>query len=196
MNYPVHDVRETRWRHFDFVQHRTELIAHVPRVRSAKGKVVQVEVPWARSGSGFTLLMEGFVLTRCRVMPVAAVARLVGEQDTRLWRLIHHYVGEAREKSDGSEVKRIRIDDTSTHKGHRYGTGFVEIRGGAASEGGLNARLFFLTPGKGADTIKAFTAAISATRMGCRTILSREQLELASSSIQAGVLDLPMSFCE
>jgi transposase len=25
-------------------------------------------------------------------MPVNAVARLVGEHDTRLWRVIHHYV--------------------------------------------------------------------------------------------------------
>ena len=42
---PVHDVREKRWRHLDFFQHRTELVARVPRVKNAEGKVVQVEVP-------------------------------------------------------------------------------------------------------------------------------------------------------
>ena len=36
-------------------------------------------------------------------MPVKAVARLVGEHDTRLWRVIHHYVDQAR-----ARARRIR----------------------------------------------------------------------------------------
>ncbi len=28
-------------------------------------------------------------------MPVAAVARMVGEHDTRLWRMVRHHAGEA-----------------------------------------------------------------------------------------------------
>jgi hypothetical protein len=40
-------------------------------------------------------------------MPLAAVGRLVGEHDTRLWRVLHHDVEEARGRMDVSEVKRI-----------------------------------------------------------------------------------------
>jgi transposase len=155
---PVHDVKEKRWRHLDFFQHRTELIARVPRVRGENGKVAQVEVPWARPGSGFTLLMEAFVLTLCKEMPVAAVARLVNEHDTRLWRVIRHYVDEAWEEASWEGLTRIAIDETATRKGHRYGTGFVEIRGGEASDEPLSARLLYLTPGKGAETVEAFAA--------------------------------------
>jgi len=44
-----------------------------------------VEVPWARQRSGFTLLFESLIMTLAREMPVAAIATLVGEHDTRIW---------------------------------------------------------------------------------------------------------------
>ena len=188
---PVHDVREKRWRHLDFFQHRTELVARVPRVKNAEGKVVQVEVPWARPGSGFTLLMEAFVLTLCREMPVAAVARLISEHDTRLWRVIHHYVGEAWEKSDWSEVSRISIDETSTRKGHRYGTGFVEIRGGEASEETLTARLLFLTPGKGADTVGAFAGECRRRGLDPETAITEAAIDMSKAFIRGTTEHLP-----
>jgi hypothetical protein len=55
---PVHDTVEKRWRHLDFFQYRTELVARVPRVETPEGKVVQIEVPWARPGSGFIRCRE------------------------------------------------------------------------------------------------------------------------------------------
>jgi hypothetical protein len=45
-------------------------------------------VPWARPDSGFTLLFEAMVMTMVSAMPVKAVARMVGEHDTRLWRVV------------------------------------------------------------------------------------------------------------
>ncbi len=188
---PVHDVKERRWRHLDFFQHRTELVARVPRVKNAHGKVVQIEVPWARPGSGFTLLMEAFVLTLCREMTVAAVARLVGEHDTRLWRVIHHYVGEAWERSDWKEVSRISIDETATRKGHRYGTGFVEIRGGEASEEALSARLLFLTPGKGADTVEAFTKECRRRGLEPETAIEVAAIDMSRAFIRGTAKYLP-----
>jgi hypothetical protein len=43
----------------------------------------------ARPGSGFSLLFEALVMALVQAMPVRAAARLVGEHDTRLWRIIH-----------------------------------------------------------------------------------------------------------
>ena len=188
---PVHDVKEKRWRHLDFFQHRTELVARVPRVRKGDGKVVQVEVPWARPGSGFTLLMEAFVLTLCREMPVAAVARLIGEHDTRLWRVIHHYVGEAWERADWGQVSRISIDETSTRKGHRYGTAFVEIRGGEASEEALSARLLYLTPGKGADTVGSFAGECRRRGLEPETAIEEAAIDMSKAFISGAKEHLP-----
>ena len=53
---PVYDARSLTWRHLDFWQHQTYLNARVPRVRCDTCGVRKVSVPWAREGSGFTLL--------------------------------------------------------------------------------------------------------------------------------------------
>jgi len=53
-------------------------------------------------------------------MPVASVAKLVGEHDTKLWRLLHHHVDEARAKVDMSSIARIGIDETAAKRGHNY----------------------------------------------------------------------------
>ncbi len=48
--------------------------ANLPRVRCSKcGKTKQVPVPWARSGSGFSLLMEALLVVLAKQMPVRAV---------------------------------------------------------------------------------------------------------------------------
>jgi transposase len=55
-----------------------------------------VLVPWARPDTGFTLLFEALLMAMLAQMPVKAVAGLVGEHDTRLWRLVHHHLDAAR----------------------------------------------------------------------------------------------------
>src|SRR5208337_3742781 len=91
----------------------TLLHARVPRVSCPNCGVRKVATPWARAGSGFTLLFEAFVLTLAKAMPIANAARLLGEHDTRLWRIVEHYVWRAVEKLDLSEVRRIAADETS-----------------------------------------------------------------------------------
>ncbi len=70
----------------------------------------QVALPWARAGSGFTLLFEALVMALVAEMPVAAVAGLVGEHDTRIWRIVHHYVDRALAGQDLSTVTRLAVD--------------------------------------------------------------------------------------
>jgi transposase len=72
------------WRHLNFFQHEAFLHARVARIDCSDCGVRLVNVPWARPGSGFTLLFEAFVMTLVKDMPVSAAARLVGEHDTRL----------------------------------------------------------------------------------------------------------------
>ncbi len=60
---PVHDTHDKTWRHLDFFEHRAFLHARVPRVCCPEHGVRLVQVPWARPGSGFTMLFEALVLT-------------------------------------------------------------------------------------------------------------------------------------
>jgi len=55
-----------------------------------------------------------------REMPVKAASRIVGEQDTRLWRVLLHYVEIARAREDFSQVSQVGVDETSHRRGHDY----------------------------------------------------------------------------
>lgn len=52
----AHDFGEFRWRHLNFFQHHCYITARVPRTDCPEHGVKRVRVPWAREGSGFTLL--------------------------------------------------------------------------------------------------------------------------------------------
>jgi transposase len=58
----VHDTVDKGLRHMNYFQHMSYLHARVPRVRCGESGVHFVHVPWARLGSGFTLLFEVLVL--------------------------------------------------------------------------------------------------------------------------------------
>ena len=97
---PVHDTAMQTWRHLDFFQHQAFLHSRTPRITCPDCGVKQIAVPWARAGSGFTLLFEALAMTLMTAMPVAAAARLMKEHDTRMWRVLHHWVEQARARAD------------------------------------------------------------------------------------------------
>lgn len=152
---PAYDTSEKTWRHLNFFQYEAYLTARVPRVKCPNTDcgVKQVSVPWARTGSGFTLLFEALVMALVREMPVKAAAALLGEHDTRLWRVLDHYVQSARAKADYSEVERVGIDETSARRGQDYISLFFDLD---------KRRLLFGTGGKDHETVKAFTEDLKA----------------------------------
>jgi transposase len=150
---PVHDTVEKTWRHLNFWQHETQLTARVPRTRCEKDGVLLTEVPWARAGSGFTLMMEAMILLLCQQMSVSAAARHLGESDTRLWRVVNHYVSQAHAARSWSGVKRVMIDETSARKGHRYVTVVVDAD---------THDLLLMVEGRSADAVAELVAAMPA----------------------------------
>jgi transposase len=152
---PAYDTSEKTWRHLNFFQYEAYLTARVPRVKcpNADCGIKQVSVPWARAGSGFTLLFEALVMALVREMPVKVAAALLGEHDTRIWRVLDHYVQSARAQADYSEVSRVGIDETSARRGQDYISLFFDLD---------RKRLLFGTNGKGHETVKAFTEDLKA----------------------------------
>lgn len=143
----AYDTEERSWRHLNFFQFNTILSARVPRTDCSRCGKRLVEVPWARAGSGFTLLFEALLMTMVPHMPVKAAARLMDEHDTRLWRVIHHYVDQAVAMRDDSAVERIGVDETSSRRGHNYISIFVDLD---------VPRVLFATEGKDASTVARF----------------------------------------
>ena len=150
---PAYDTEERTWRHLNFFQHEAYLHARVPRAECPQCGVKTVTVPWARPGSGFTLLFEALVMTLVRQMPVRAASRIVGEHDTRLWRIVHHYVSAARAREDLSGVSRVGLDETASRRGHHYISVFVDLD---------RAKVVHVAPGKDGDTVESFVEDLAA----------------------------------
>ncbi len=145
----VQDSEPHTWRHLNFFQHEAYLTARVPRVICPEHGVRQVQVPWARERSDFTLLFEAWVMALVSEMPVRPVAELVGEHDTKIWRIVHHYVDEAVEAQDLSQTEQLGIDDTSFRRGQDYVTVFADLDPG-------ERRAVFVCEGRDAQTVEQF----------------------------------------
>ena len=126
---PVHDTVDKTWRHLDFFEHQAYLIARVPRVDCPEHGVHLVAVPWSRPGSGFTLLMEMAMLTFAKQMPIAPLAAMAREHDTRVRRVIEHHVNVARAGLDFSGVTQVGCDETSARRGQDYVSLFMDLAG-------------------------------------------------------------------
>jgi transposase len=70
-----------------------------------------------------------------------------------MWRVLHHWVEQARERADYADVKRVAIDETAAKRGHDYVSLFVDID---------QRRVLFVTEGRGADTVEAFADDLEA----------------------------------
>jgi len=89
--------------------------------------VKTVKVPWAREGSGFTLLFEIFVLQMANSMSIKEVGKILKEKENRLWRIVKHYIDQEVKSQDYSEepITSLAMDEVSRKKGHVYITNFV-----------------------------------------------------------------------
>jgi transposase len=143
----VHDTIDRTWRHLNFFQFKTYLHCRVPRTKCETCGVKLVKVPWARKGSGFSLLMDSLIVLMAQHMPVKSVADLIGEYDTRIWRVLEHYVIKARSDEDFSYVESVGVDETSRAKGHKYVSVFVDLD---------KSKVLYVCEGKDASAIESF----------------------------------------
>ncbi|NTV15665.1 MAG: ISL3 family transposase [Desulfobulbaceae bacterium] len=146
----AHDFKEMTWRHLNFFQHHCYITAPVPRTNCPEHGVKRITVPWAREGSHFTLLFEQVAMTMLREMPVLVAARHMEVTDKRLWRLIFHYVNKALGRIDLSKLTSFGLDETSSRRHHKYVTIFIDMDR-------ADKPVVFATPGKGKETVAAFT---------------------------------------
>ncbi len=119
----------------------------VPRVACSQcNKTRQCELPWPRPDSGFSAVMEAFVLALCRGMPVAQIARLLGVSEDRVWRVLEHYIPKARGAESMASMSKLAVDETSGRRG-----AFISVFFDAEQR-----RRLFAKPGRNATTFWAF----------------------------------------
>lgn len=94
----MHDTTERTLRHLNVFRYPAYVHARDTRILCNEHGKKTVNVPWASRGSGFFLHFEALIVEMCREMPPLAVSRMIGMSDDSVWRIMRHYVDEAREK--------------------------------------------------------------------------------------------------
>ena len=173
-----HDHTETlTWRHLNIFQHRCEITCRLPRGECRKcGHIFRVRPPWEGLSMHFTREFEAFALLLMREMPVSRVARIVGETDTRLWRMLFRQVEAAYLELDMSQVCCVGVDEMSVRKGHDYISVFADL---------VKKRVLFATEGREGGTWARFVEALE-KHNGHRHAITQASLDL-SRAYQKGV---------
>jgi len=167
------------WRHLNVFQYRCEITCRLPRGKCRQcGHVFRVRPPWEGLSMHFTKEFEAFALLLMREMPVSKAAELVGETDTRLWRLLFRQVEAAYEQADFSEVCWVGVDEMNVRKGHEYLTVFADL---------ARKRVLFAVEGKDKETWVQFVEALE-KHNGHRHSITQVSMDM-SKAYQSGVAE-------
>ncbi len=91
----------------------------LPRGRRGNdSKVYSVTPPWEGRSKHFTQELEGFALTLTREMPVKSAGQILGESDTRMWRMLFAHVNAAYERLIFENVVWVGADKMNRRKGN------------------------------------------------------------------------------
>jgi transposase len=93
------------------------------------------------------------VMVLAAEMPISDVALMIGENDTRLWRLIRRLVDKAHAEKDWSKVKAIAVDETSAKRGRSYVTVVMDMDTRA---------VLYLGPGRDSNAVRNFCEQLRA----------------------------------
>lgn len=104
-------------------------------------------MPWARPGSGFTLLFSRrWSWNLAKSQPIADIAAQVGEHDTRSGAVYRALRGRGAPVRNYTGVEKIGIDETS-RKDHKYITMVADL---------AERNVVCVVPGKDSRTVERF----------------------------------------
>ena len=146
-----HDhVEPMQWRHLNVFNKECVIVCALPRGRRGDdGKVYRVTPPWEGRSKHFTQEFEAFAVTLMREMPVKRAGQILGESDSRMWRMLFAHVKAAYARLSFENVVWVGADEMNRRKGHNYLTVFADL---------VQKRVLFATPGKGSETWESFAA--------------------------------------
>lgn len=117
---------ERVWRHGDCMFYPTYVHCRRPRVKCPRCGTKQVNAPFERKNSRFTLLFEGYAMLILADMPRARAAAVLRCDEKSLASILNYWVDDAVSNRSLSGVKRLAIDETSRLRGHDYVTVVID----------------------------------------------------------------------
>jgi transposase len=148
-----YEPNERVWRHGDVMFYPCLVHCRRPKVLCPKCGSTQVNAPFERKNSRFTLLFEGYAMLILADMPVAKTAVALRCDEKSLVKIMRHWVRKAVDAMDLKDVAMLAIDETSFKRGHKYVTLVVDA---------AKRRVLDVEEGRDAETIRLFAEKLSA----------------------------------
>lgn len=111
---------ERTWRHGDCLFFPTFVHCKRPRVKCPKCGVIQVNAPFERPHSRFTLLFEGYAMLLMADVPKRKLAEALRCNEKSLAAINNYWVHKSESKRSLAQVTHLAIDETSFTRGHEY----------------------------------------------------------------------------
>ena len=112
-------VEPLQWRHLNVFNKDCVILFALPRGRRGNnGTVYRVPPPWEGRSKHCTQDFEAFALTLMREMPVKRAGEILGESDSRMWRMLSAHVKAAYERLSSENVGWVGADEMNRRKGH------------------------------------------------------------------------------
>jgi transposase len=166
-----HSSYERSWQHLSMFQYPCFIKANLPVFLDKRtGKTEVIEVPWARKGSGFTLMFEHQVLELLRLTNCQkTTAKFFKIYPQRVRTIYDNYTLDRYEQREAQIAPKVGLDETSTKKGHDYISLFVnletgqilDIQDGRSSQAVAAYANELKMLGKSIDSIKEFSLDMS-----------------------------------
>ena len=160
---------ERSWRHADCLFFPCYVHCQRPKVLCGKCGAQQINAPFERQSSRFTLMFEGYAMMILVDVPRRKASQLLRCNEKSLASILAYWVNRAAGKQDLSAVSKLALDETSKRRGHQYVTiaidalerRVIDVEDGRTKEavGAVKARLE--RQGGNADNITAVTSDMS-----------------------------------
>ena len=148
-----YEKNERVWRHGDCLFYRCYVHCRRPKVLCSDSGTKQINAPYERKNSRFTLLFEGFSMLILGDAPIAKAAMWLRCDEKSLTKILRYWVNKAVDEMDLSEIARLAIDETSFKRGHRYVTLVIDA---------AKRQVIDVEEGRGKETVELFADKLSA----------------------------------
>jgi len=142
-----YEKNERVWRHGDCMFYPCLVHCRRPKILCQNCGVKQINAPFERKNSRFTLLFEGYAMLILPDMPISCTAELLRCDEKSLSSILRYWVNKAVDSTDLSDVTQLGIDETSFKKGHKYVTLIIDA---------VKRRVIDVENGRDAGTVRVF----------------------------------------
>ena len=170
-----YEPNERVWRHGDCMFFPTYVHCRRPRVLCPLCGVQQINAPFERKNSRFTLLFEGYAMLIMADMPRSKAAQLLRCNEKSLAEILVYWVNKAVEERPLDDVSSLAIDETSFRRGHSYVTLVLDAQ---------RRRVIDVEPGRDKDTILSFAQKLE-QRGGNRSNITAVTSDMSKSYVPA-----------